>query len=134
MTTIKMTALGGLRTKSIHIKSGKELITDAPVDNHGKGEYFSPTDLLATSLSACMLTIMDLAGKEHDFSVEEAQVEITKIMSTNPRRVGEIIIEINFPQNNYSGKAKKIIDNAIKNCPVALSLHPDVKQTIIINY
>jgi putative redox protein len=134
MATVKMTSLGGMRTKSVHIKSGKELITDAPLDNRGKGEYFSPTDILSTSLAACMITIMDIAGQEHGFSVEGAEIEITKIMAEKPRRVAEIIVEINFPANNYSDKSKKIIEYVTKNCPVALSLHPDVKQTIILNY
>jgi putative redox protein len=129
-----MTALGGQRTKSTHIKSGMEIITDAPVDNQGKGEYFSPTDLLATSLSACMLTIMDLAGKGHGFSVEGASANVTKIMAENPRRVAEIIVEITFPKNNYSDKIKKIIEHASRTCPVALSLHPDIKKTIILNF
>lgn len=134
MATVKMTALGGLRTKSVHVKSGTEFISDAPVDNRGKGEYFSPTDILSASLAACMITIMDIAGQEHGFSVEGAEVDITKIMSDKPRRIAEIIVEINFPANNYSDKAKKIIEYATKNCPVSLSLHPDVKQTIILNY
>lgn len=134
MATVKMTALGGLRTKSTHIKSGNELITDAPIDNKGKGEYFSPTDILSTSLAACMMTIMDIAGQEHGFSVEGTAVDITKIMSDKPRKVAEIIVEINFPKNNYSDKAKKIIEYTTKNCPVAISLHPEIKQNIILNF
>lgn len=129
-----MSATGGLRTKSTHIKSGKEIISDAPVDNQGKGEYFSPSDLLATALSACMITIMDIAGREHGFSIKGAEADITKIMAENPRKVAEIIIEITFPANNYSEKTKKIIEYASKTCPVALSLHPDIKQTVILNF
>lgn len=134
MATAKLTALGGLRTKSIHLKSGQEFITDAPVDNKGKGEYFSPTDIFSTSLAACMMTIMDIAGQEHGFSVKDTEVSITKIMAEKPRRVAEIIVEINFPPNNYSDKEKKIIELTTRTCPVALSLHPDVKQTVILNY
>ncbi|HQI46762.1 MAG TPA: OsmC family protein [Bacteroidales bacterium] len=135
MTKIKMTALGGFRTKSIHLQSGVELLTDAPVDNHGKGEYFSPTDLLATALASCMITIMDVAGQQHGFSVEGTEIDILKIMSENPRKVAEIVIHIHFPKtNNYSEKNKKIISHAVKNCPVALSLHPDIKQTVHLNY
>lgn len=134
MATIKMDALGGFRTKSTHLKSGQEIITDAPLDNNGKGEYFSPTDLLANSLAACMLTIIDIAGREHGFSIEGTKSEITKIMADKPRRVAEVIIELDFPPNNYSDKTKKIIENITRTCPVALSLHPDLKQTIKINF
>ena len=134
MTTIKTIVSKGLRTEAIHIKSGVKIITDAPVDNHGKGESFSPTDLLCTSLGSCMATIMDISGKEHGFTIEGTEMFITKIMSDNPRKVSEIIVELNFPPLNYTEKMKKFIEYASKNCPVALSLHPDVKQTIILNY
>ena len=129
-----MIASGGFRTIATHLKSGTEIYTDAPTDNHGKGEYFSPTDLLSSSLGACMITIMDIAGKEHGFTVEGTEILITKKMSESPRKVSEIIVELNFPDVEYSEKAKRIIEHTTRNCPVSLSLHPDVKQTIILNY
>ena len=134
MVTVKMIALGDFRTKSVHINSGTQIMTDAPIDNQGKGENFSPTDLLCTSLGACMITIMDIAGREHGFSIDGTELNITKIMSENPRKVAEIILELSFPKVEYSIKIKKIIEFTTKNCPVALSLNPDIKQTIILNY
>lgn len=123
-----------LRTTAIHLQSGTKIITDAPVDNHGKGESFSPTDLLATSLASCMFTIIDIAGDEHGFTIEGAKAIVTKIMGTNPRRVTEIKIELFFPPNNYTDKQKHVIKYITENCPVAKSLHPDLKQNIKINY
>lgn len=134
MATAKIVSKGNFRTVATHLKSGAEIVTDAPTDNHGKGEYFSPTDLMSTSLGVCMITIMDIAGQEHGFSVEGTEIIITKIMSDNPRKVAEIIVELNFPDVQYSDKAKRVIEHTTRNCPVALSLHPDLKQTIILNY
>ncbi len=134
METVKTIYLGDLRTKATHMQSGNELITDAPKDNHGKGEAFSPTDLLATSLGCCMLSVIGIAANAHNFNIVGAEVKTTKIMIANPRKVGELIVDLYFPPNNYSEKEKKIIDNAVKTCPVTLSLHPDVKQTISIHY
>lgn len=134
MATSKITYIGGLRTSSIHEKSGEEIITDAPVDNKGKGEAFSPTDLLANSLGNCMLTIVGIASEEHGFSIDGATCEITKIMAANPRRVEEIVAVLHFPANNYSDKDKKIIERAANTCPVFYSLHPDLKKTVSFNY
>jgi uncharacterized OsmC-like protein len=122
------------RTSAVHLQSGTKIITDAPVDNHGKGEAFSPTDLLATSLASCMLTIIDIAGDEHGFTIEGTKAIVTKIMGTNPRRVIEIKIELFFPPNNYTDKQKQVIKYITENCPVAKSLHPDIKQNITIHY
>lgn len=116
-----------------HLQSGSTITTDAPVDNHGKGEKFSPTDMVAGALGSCMLTIMGIAAETHNFSLEGLTMNITKVMGTEPRRIAEIIIEINFPRN-YSDKQKKIIEQAVKSCPVAQSLHPDTKQTVVYNY
>ncbi len=134
MTTIQTKYLGGLRTEAKHIRSGNVLITDAPIDNQGKGEAFSPTDLLAASFGSCMLTIMGIAANAHGFNIDGTQVNITKIMADNPRRVGEIIVELTFPKSDYTDKAKAFIENAARTCPVAKSLHPDVKQTVLFNY
>ena len=134
MATSKITYTGGLRTAAIHLKSGSEIITDAPVDNQGKGEAFSPTDLLATSLGNCMLTIVGIAAKTHGFNIDGTTAEITKIMSENPRRVTEIVVDLQFPANNYSDKEKEIIERSAKTCPVAFSLHPDIKQALSFKY
>ena len=134
MATSKITYTGDLRTVSVHLKSGNEIITDAPIDNQGKGEAFSPTDLLATSLGNCMLTIVGIAAKSHGFKIDGATAEVTKVMAENPRRVAEIHVSFQFPANNYSEKEKAIIERAAKTCPVAYSLHPDIKKEIAFQY
>ncbi|ALL08258.1 osmotically inducible protein OsmC [Pedobacter sp. PACM 27299] len=134
MATSKTTYKGGLRTISVHERSGNEIITDAPIDNQGKGEAFSPTDLLATSLGNCMLTIVGIASASHGFSIDGATAEVTKIMAENPRRVSEIVVNFQFPANGYSDKDKTIIERSAHTCPVAMSLHPDIKQTVSFNY
>ncbi|WP_342329499.1 OsmC family protein [Pedobacter sp. FW305-3-2-15-E-R2A2] len=134
MATSKITYNGGLRTTSVHERSGNEIITDAPIDNKGQGAAFSPTDLLATSLGNCMLTIVGIAANEHGFNIDGATCEITKIMAENPRRVSEIVVNFQFPANNYSDKDKKIIERSANTCPVAFSLHPDLKKTVSFNY
>lgn len=96
METIRTIYLGELRTRAKHLQSGNELITDAPTDNHGKGEAFSPTDLLATALGSCMLTVIGLAARTHGFNIDGAKVNITKIMASNPRRVEEVVIDFFF--------------------------------------
>jgi len=126
--------LGDLRTKAKHVRSGNEIITDAPPDNKGKGEAFSPTDLLATALGSCMITIMGISAREHGFNIDGTTAKIWKIMESNPRRVGEVKIELNFPKNNYSDKEKKFIEKAAYTCPVYLSLHPDLIKTITLNF
>lgn len=133
METAKTIYLGNLRTEATHVRSGQKIVTDAPVDNHGKGEFFSPTDLLATALASCMLTIMGIAARTHGFDIDGTEVKITKVMGVNPRRVVEVIVELNFPRN-YSVKEKRIIELSAKECPVANSLHPDLKQTVVFNY
>ena len=132
--TTRTTYISELRTVATHVQSGNKLITDAPLDNKGKGEAFSPTDLLATSLGSCMLTIMGIAAREHGFNIDGTKVKIWKIMNSNPRRVGEIKIELTFPKKKYSEKEIKIIEKAAFTCPVNLSLHPDLKKTILFNY
>ena len=134
MATVETKYLGNLRTESIHLQSGNKLITDAPTDNQGKGESFSPTDLLATAFGACMLTIMGIAAKTHGFNVEGAAIETTKVMGTNPRRVVELITQVTLPHNNYSAKEKKIIELTAKECPVFNSLHPELKKTVTFIY
>lgn len=126
--------IGHLRTSSIHLKSGNIIITDAPQDNNGKGEAFSPTDLLSTSLGCCMLTIMGIIAERHTLNIEGTKVEISKIMEANPRRVGEIVVEMTMPKNNFTEKDKQLLENAAMTCPVAKSLHPDLIQKVIFNW
>jgi len=125
---------GDLRTEALHVRSGNKIITDAPPDNRGKGEYFSPTDLVATALGSCILTIMGIAAREHGFSLDGASCSITKIMAENPRRIGEIRIEYDFTGRDYSDKQKKILDCCVKTCPVALSLNESLKQNVRLNF
>ena len=134
METVRTEYLGKLRTEALHVQSGNELLTDAPVDNNGKGEYFSPTDLVATAFGSCMLTVIGIVAQRSSFSIDGTKLKITKVMAAEPRRIGEIIVEFNFPPNNYSSKEKEIIKHTALTCPVAKSLHPDLKQTLIFNF
>lgn len=131
MATSKVLYNGDLRTTATHLQSSVEIITDAPVDNQGKGEAFSPTDLLATSLASCMFTIMGIAARTHEIDLDGASAEVTKVMGTDPRRVTEIQVNFNFPlKDTYTDKQKKILENAALTCPVHYSLHPDIKKPI----
>jgi putative redox protein len=128
--TSQVIYLGDLRTESTHIKSGEKYFTDAPVDNHGKGEAFSPTDLMTTSLANCMITIMGIAANNHEINIDGARADVTKYMGLDPRRVSQIDITITMPNKTYSNKEKKIIEKAGLTCPVSYSLHPDLVQNI----
>ncbi len=133
--TSEVTYLGELRTEAVHLQSGTKIVTDAPKDNHGKGEAFSPTDLTATSLACCMISIMGIVSmKEGITKADGAVAKITKLMYAEPRRIGEIHITITMPAKNYSEKEKKIYEHAAFTCPVAKSLHPEIKQLIEFNY
>ncbi|MBT3423816.1 MAG: OsmC family protein [Bacteroidetes bacterium] len=134
MITSRTVYIGNLRTEMTHLQSESEVITDAPIDNQGKGEKFSPTDLVATSLSSCMLTIMGIAANTHHFNIDGTIAEVTKVMASNPRRISEIHINLSFPHNNYSEREKKHIKHAAFTCPVSQSLHPNLKQVITFNY
>jgi uncharacterized OsmC-like protein len=129
MATIQTTYLGGLRTEATHLQSGTKIITDAPTDNKGKGEAFSPTDLLAESLAGCMLTTMAIAADVHGIEMDGTECEVTKVMAANPRRVAEVVINLKFPIQ-YTDKEKEILTKAALGCPVAVSLHPDVVKTV----
>ena len=133
MPTLKTRYIGELRTEVTHTQSGDKIVTDAPLDNNGKGEHFSPTDLLAASLGSCMLTIMGITAERSGFSIEGATIETTKHMSKEPRRVGELNLRFTFP-SNYSEKERRLIEGSAKVCPVEFSLHPDVIRTIEFIY
>jgi putative redox protein len=124
--TSKVIYTGNLRTEASHIKSGDTLITDAPVDNNGKGEAFSPTDLMATSLASCMMTIMGIAARNHAIEIDNTMAEVTKIMGENPRRVSGIDVKLIMPPKIYDSKQKSILTHAAQNCPVMKSIHPDI--------
>ena len=123
---------GDLRTLNTHLQSSSELETDAPTDNNGKGERFSPTDLLATSLANCMLTTMGIRARNLNIDLKGIKVEVEKIMKPNPRRVGGINLIFHIPEN-LSGaeeKDKEFLKNIAENCPVAKSIHPDIEVNV----
>ena len=128
MTSI-VSYLGNLRTVSVHSSSNEKIVTDAPTDNNGKGEAFSPTDLVASSLSSCILTVIGIVSKQLEYDLTNTTSSVKKIMGDNPRRIVEIEVKIKFSQSTDS-KTKSIIEKSALNCPVAKSLHPDIKQNI----
>lgn len=131
MQTSTVKYLGELRTEAVHLASGQVITTDAPKDNHGKGEAFSPTDIVSTALASCMISIMGIVAlKEGITGIVGTTAEVTKVMVADPRRIGEVHITITFPKNNFSEKEKKMYEHAALTCPVAKSLHPDIKQVI----
>lgn len=134
--TSKIVYEGNLRTRMTHTYSGVEIITDAPLDNQGLAQAFSPTDLVATALGSCMLTIMGIKAREinADERITGTQLQINKIMESNPRRIGKIEVLFKFPNNNFSEKEKTIFENAARACPVAKSLHLDIEQKITFEW
>lgn len=134
MTTIKTIYLGDLRTENEHLQSGNKVITDAPCDNQGKGEFFSPTDMLATALGSCILTIMGIKARDNGIDIKGTSVDVTKIMASDPRRVSEVIVDFTFPDKDYSNDEKQLVESVAGTSPVPLSLHPDLKQTIKFNW
>jgi len=116
------------------LASSSSIETDAPIDNHGKGEKFSPTDLVATSLASCMLTVIGLSGQTLGFSIDGATASVEKFMGTDPRRIIKIRIIIDFPGMSFSEREQQIIRHAARLCPVGQSLHPDLEQEIIFNF
>ena len=123
---------GDLRTVATHLFSGSTIETDAPLDNQGKAERFSPTDIVATALASCMCTVMGIAARSHDLDINGIVCEVEKIMTTNPRRIGEIKVNIIFPKTVIlSDKHRSILERAALTCPVFESLHPDCKKTVL---
>ena len=134
MATVTAKYLGDLRTECVHVASGTTLVTDAPVDNQGKGEAFSPTDLCATALASCAMTIIGIYGRNHDVDVTGTTIAVTKTMSANPRRIGKIEMIFTMPDRDYTDKQKLMIERAALTCPVHLSLHPDVEQVFTFKW
>ncbi len=132
MATMISEYLGDLQISSTHCASNTKLITDAPIDNGGKGTSFSPTDLCALSLGSCITTIMGLYAQNHGLDLRGLRVETEKVMGTAPRRIAEINITITMPKQDFSDKDKKALENTVKTCPVHHSLHPDIVQNISI--
>ena len=133
--TSKVTYTGDLSTTAVHLRSGNQIVTDAPVDNNGKGQAFSPTDLMATSLASCFITIMGISARNHNIDIVDTRAEVTKIMTSDgPRKVKQIDIDLYMPEKQYSQKEIKILTAAAESCPVGRSLHPDLIQNLRIHW
>ena len=131
---INLTYTGDLRVEAIHGPSGTRLITDAPVDNHGKGESFSPTDLVATALGACLVTIMGIVAQKHNLDLTGTTCQVQKEMVSTPmRRIGRLAVTVNVPVK-LSGDDQRRLENAARNCPVHRSLHPSIESPIVFQW
>ena len=133
MATLTTIYKGNLRTEITHNQSGNKLITDAPLDNNGKGEFFSPTDILAGALGSCMLTIMGIYAERAGIDIVGTEIDTEKVMYSDPRRVGELKITFTFP-NQIDTKSMKIMEKAALACPVYNSLNSEIKKEIIYNF
>lgn len=133
MITSNVVYKGALRTASVHLRSGNEIITDAPVDNNGKGEAFSPTDTVATALASCMLTIMGVKANVNNINIDGASADVTKTMGVDPRRITKIEVVFTLPFS-FDEKTKSILEKAALTCPVYYSVHPDIEKDIKFNW
>ena len=133
MSTSKIIYKNNLRTEAQHIASGQKIITDAPLDNNGKGEAFSPTDLVATALASCMITIMAIAAEKNGINISETSASVKKIMGTNPRTISDVVINIKMSKD-LALKDRKRLEKAALACPVHKSLHPEMKKDITFTY
>ncbi len=131
--TATVTYLGDLRTQNTHLQSGNTFVTDAPVDNNGKGEAFSPTDTVATGLANCMMTVMGIKAADMDYDMSGTKAEVTKTMASNPRRISKIEVVFSFPEL-ASIKTRKILEHTANTCPVLYSLHPDIEKVVTFNW
>ena len=135
MQTASIIYTGELRTTATHLQSGTVIDTDAPVDNRGKGERFSPTDLVATALGSCMLSIMGIKALDNNWAIEGTKVSVQKIMGSDPRRITGVTIVFDFPAGHTLGeKETTILERAALTCPVAKSVHPDIVQDVTFNW
>ncbi len=123
-----------LRTEAIHLKSKSKIITDAPTDNHGKGQAFSPTDLVAAALATCMITVMGIKANDWNIPLDGATLDVEKIMASNPRRIQQIIIKIVIPNVGLNDKQKETLIRTAMECPVAKSLHPEMIQQVSFDF
>src|SRR6185436_4569277 len=132
--TAEIVYTGELHNEMSHTLSGTKVSTDAPPDNQGKGEAFSPTDLVAAATGACALTTIGIAARTHGFNIDGTKMEVLKVMASNPRRIAEIHVVFEFPNRDYSVKEKEIIERTAWTCPVMMSIHPDIKKEMKFNY
>lgn len=134
METAKISYQGSLRTEAVHVKSGSKILTDAPTDNHGKGEQFSPTDLVSAALASCMLTVIGIYCEKHELSMSNGHATVVKKMSIEPRRIAEIEIALDLSGNGWDEKTQKIVQKVAETCPVARSLHPETNILVHFNF
>lgn len=128
--TSTVTYLGELRTEATHLYSGTKILTDAPLDNQGKAEAFSPTDLCATSLASCAMTLMGISARNHELDITGARAEVTKVMAADPRRISRVLIKFMMPQNDFTEIQKQILEKAALTCPVSFSLAEGIEQVM----
>lgn len=131
--TSKVIYLGDLRTECTHLQSGNTFITDAPLDNNGKGKAFSPTDTVATGLATCMITVMGIKARDLGVDMKGTTASVNKIMASDPRRISGIEVTLNFPFS-ADEKTRTILERTANTCPVMYSLHPDIKKDIVFNW
>lgn len=134
MPTSTIQYLGNLRTESTHVASGASILTDAPVDNHGLGSQFSPTDMVANSLATCMLTVMGIKANDMGILLDGSTAEVTKVMASDPRRIGKIQVVFQIKVSELNNKIQTILENTAKTCPVHYSLHPDIEREITFHW
>jgi putative redox protein len=134
MNTSELIYQGELRTLATHVYSGTQLFTDAPLDNQGKAQSFSPTDLVAVALASCIITTIAILLKQEQLSLEGSQLAVRKIMVSNPRRIGAIELDMTIADNQLTAEQKQKLEAIAHSCPVAKSLHPDIEQRLVFNY
>ncbi|MGB3585336.1 MAG: OsmC family protein [Tunicatimonas sp.] len=134
MPHIKSSYLGELRTEDIHLKSSNRIITDAPTDNHGKGEAFSPTDLICAALSSCMITIIGIRARKHQIKLEGLEADVTKFMSSDPRQISKIQVNLKLKSTNATPEQITMLQEAARTCPVALSINPSIEQDVSFDF
>ena len=134
MSTVKSSYQGNLRTEAVHLKSGNTIITDAPTDNHGRGEAFSPTDLTCASLGSCMMTIIGIRAQKHNIALEGLTADITKHMSSQPRKIAKIEVALRLESTDATEEQLEMLKEAARTCPVALSLNPDIEQVVSFTF
>lgn len=134
MENYETTYIGELRTQITHERNNQQITTDAPVDNKGRGEYFSPTDMVSSALCSCIFTIMGIRARENGFSIEGASAKTTKVMRNDPRRIAEIHIEYDFTGHNLNQEQKDLLRELVHASPVPRSLHPDIRQEVKLKF
>lgn len=134
MDTARIIYLGDLRTEATHLRSGQHFVTDAPVDNKGKGEAFSPTDLLSVALATCMMTTMGITAQGHDIPVDRMEARVVKHMASDPRRVQKIVVELEVVVEGLTERWKALLEHSGRTCPVALSLAQGLEQEISFHF